>query len=102
MKYMKFIQSPIQMRLFKLPPHYQSLWSKGEQDPEFWKEVVTALVDEKHNTKILRNRYPITMFQGGLPHEPFFIVINNREQVIIGPNKKMLATYVVGELEVLI
>ena len=42
------------------------------------------------------------MFQGGLPHEPFFIVINNREQVIIGPNKKMLATYVVGELEVLI
>ena len=42
------------------------------------------------------------MFQEGLPHEPYFIVINNRGQVIIGPNKKTVATYVVEELEVLI
>jgi len=42
------------------------------------------------------------MFQGGQPHEPYFIAINNREQVIIGPSKKTVVTYVVGELEVLI
>ena len=42
------------------------------------------------------------MFQGGLPHKPFFIAIDNRGQVIIGPNKKMVATYVIEELEVLI
>jgi len=42
------------------------------------------------------------MFQGGLLHEPFFITINNQGQVIIGPNKKTVATYVVGELEVLV
>ena len=42
------------------------------------------------------------MFQGGPPHEPYFIGINNREQVIISPNKKTVATYVVGKLEVLI
>jgi len=42
------------------------------------------------------------MFQGGSPHEPYFIAINNRGQVIIGPNKKIVATFVVGELEVLI
>jgi len=42
------------------------------------------------------------MFQEGLPHEPFFITINNQGQVIIGPNKKMVATYVVEELEVLV
>ena len=47
--------------------------------------------------KTIRNTY-----KGGLPHEPYFIVIDNREQVIIGPNKKTVATYVVGELEVLI
>jgi len=41
------------------------------------------------------------MFQGGPPHELFFIAINNRDQVIIGPNKKTIAMYVVGELEVL-
>ena len=42
------------------------------------------------------------MFQGGLPHEPYFIAINNREQVIISPNKKIVATYVIEELEVLV
>ena len=59
-------------------------------------------MDDNYNTKISRNGYPITMFQGGLPHEPYFIAIDNWGQVIIGPNKKMVATYVVGELKMLI
>ena len=42
------------------------------------------------------------MFQRGLLHEPFFITINNQGLVIIDPNKKMVATYVVGELKMLI
>jgi len=45
LKYMKFVQSPTQTRLFKPLPHYQSLKSRGEQDPKFWKEVAIALVD---------------------------------------------------------
>jgi len=49
-----------------------------------------------------RNGYPIRMFQEGPLHEPFFIAIENRGQIIIGPNKKTVVTYVVGELEVLI
>jgi len=61
-KYMKFVRSPTQMRLFKLLPHYQSLKSRGEQDPKFWKEIARALVDQKHNTKTTRNGYPIIMF----------------------------------------
>ena len=61
-----------------------------------------ALVDQKHNTETARNGYQIVMFQGGLPYEPYFIAIDNRGQVIIGPNKKTVATYVVEELEVLI
>jgi len=36
-KYMKFIQAPTQTRIFRPPPHYQSLKSRGEQDPVFWK-----------------------------------------------------------------
>ena len=42
------------------------------------------------------------MVQGGLPHKPYFIAIDNREQIIIGPSKKIVATHVVEELEVLI
>jgi len=100
--YMKSVHTPIQTRIFWPPPHYQSLKSRGEQDSKFWKEVAIALVDQKHNTEISRNGYPIIIFQGGPPHEPYFITIDNWGQVIIGLNKKTVATYMVGELEVLI
>ena len=102
LKYMKFIQSPTQTRLFWPPPYYQSLKSREEENPKFWKEVAMAFVDKKHNTETARNCYPIVMFQGGPLHEPYFIAIDNREQVIIGPSKKTVAIYMVGELEVLI
>jgi len=42
------------------------------------------------------------MYQGGLPYKPYFIAIDNRGQVIIGPNKKTVAIYIAEELEVLI
>ena len=99
---MKFIWSLTQTRIFRPLLHYQSLQSRGEQDPEFWKEVATALVDEKHNIETLRNSYSIMMFQGGPLYELYFIAIDNWGQVIIGPNKKTVVTYVVGKLEVLI
>jgi len=50
---------------------------RGEQDSDFWKKVATALVDNKHNKETVRNGYPIQIFQGGLPHKPFFIAIDN-------------------------
>jgi len=66
------------------------------------KKVALALVDNKHNTETSRNGYPINMYQGGPPHKPYFITIDNKDQVIIGPNKKTVAIYVIRELEVLI
>jgi len=101
-KCMKFIWSPIQTRLFKPSLHYQLLQFRGEQGPEFWKEVATTLVDDNYDTKTSRDSYPITMFQEGLPYEPYFIAIDNWGQVIIDPNKKIVATYVVGKLKILI
>ena len=35
LKYIKFIKSSIQMRIFQPPSYYQSLQSRGEQDPNF-------------------------------------------------------------------
>ena len=101
-KYMKFVKTPSQTRLFQPPPYYQSLKSRGEQDPSFWKEVVTAFLDKKKNTDTARNGRQIPMYQGGPPYELYFIAINNRDQIIIGPSKKIVTTHVVGELEVLI
>jgi len=96
---MKFVKTPSQTRIFQPPPYYQSLKSRGEQDPSFWKEIVTAFLDKK-NTDTARNSCQIPMYQGGPLHEPYFIAIDNRDQ--IGPSKKIVATHVVGELEVLI
>jgi len=102
LKYMKFIQMPSQTRIFKPPPHYQSLKSREEQDPVFWREVAMAFIERKYNMDTARNGLQIHMFQGGSLHKPYFITINNKDQVIIGPSKKIVATHVVGELEVLV
>ena len=99
---MKFVQTSSQTRIFKLPPHYQSLKSRGEQDPIFWNKVAKAFLEKKYNMNTARNRYQIYMFQGGLLHKPYFIAIDNRKQVIIRPRKKIVATHVVEELEVLV
>jgi len=101
-KYMKFVKTPLQTRIFQPLPYYQSLRSRGEQDPAFWKEVVTAFLDRKRNTDTSRNGCQIPMYQGGPPHEPYLIAIDNKDQIIIVPSKKIVATYVVGELEVLV
>ena len=88
--------------MFWLLPHYQSLKSREEQDPKFWKEIATALVENNHNTETSQNGYPIAIYQGGLPYEPYFIAINNWGQVRIDPNKKMVTMHMIGELEMLI
>jgi len=99
---MKFVRTSSQTRIFKLPPHYQSLKSRGKQDPIFWNKVAKAFLEKKYNTNTARNGYQIYMFQGGLLYKPYFIAIDNREQVIIRPGKKIVATHVVEELEVLV
>jgi len=42
------------------------------------------------------------MFQEGSPYEPYFIAIDNMEQIIIGPNKKIVAIHTVGESVVIV
>ena len=101
-KYIKFVKSPLQTRIFWPPPHYQSLKSREEQDPMFWKEVAKMFLEKKRNTNTSWNGQQISMYQGGLPHEPYFIDIDNRDQIIIRPNKKTVAMYMIGELEVLV
>ena len=98
---MKFMKTLSQTRIFRPPPYYQSLKSRGKQDPIFWKEVATAFLEQKPNMETARNRYQISMFQRGPPHEPYFIAMDNKDQIIISPSKKIVAIHVVGELEIL-
>ena len=101
-KYMKFVKTLSQTRIFRPPPYYQSLKSRGEQDPTFWNEVAMVFLDKKYDTDTARNGYQIHILQGGSLHEPYFIAKDNKDQIIIGPSKKIVATHMVGELEVLV
>ncbi len=56
---------------------------------------------KKHNTDITRKGFPIKMYMGGLPHESYFIVLTLQGQIIIGPTKKLITTYVIGDLALL-
>ena len=61
-----------------------------------------AFLKKKYNTDMARNGHQIHMFQGGPPHELYFIAMDNKNQIILGSSKKIVATHVVGELEVLV
>ena len=41
-KYIKFIWSPTQTRIFQPSLYYQLFKSRGEQNLEFWKEIATV------------------------------------------------------------
>ena len=100
-KYMKFIQTPIQITPFYPPPHYQSLQPQGEKDKQYWKEIAVVFLKKKHNTDTTRKGLPIEICIGGPPHEPYFITLTLQEQIIIGPTKKLITTYVVRDLVLL-
>jgi len=64
--------------------------------------VVIAFLEKKYNMETLRNRYQISMFQGGPLHKPYFIAISNIEQIIIGPSKNIVAIHIMEELVVMV
>ena len=49
----------------------------------------------------MRKIFPIKMYIGGPPHELYFIALKLRGQMIVGPTKKLITTYIVGDLALL-
>ena len=58
-------------------------------------------LEKKHNADTTRKGFPIEMHIGGPPYEPCFIMLTLQEQIIIGPTKKLVTIYVVGDLALL-
>ena len=44
------------------------------------------------------SRFPIKMYSRGLSHELFFIALTLQETIVIGPTKKLVALYMIGNL----
>ena len=49
----------------------------------------------------MRKGFPIKIYMGGPPHKPYFIMLTLWRQIIIGSMKKLVTTYVVGDLVLL-
>jgi len=41
------------------------------------------------------------MYTGGPPHEPYFIVLALKGELVIGPTKKLVTSYMVRDLALL-
>ena len=82
-------------------PHYKSLWPQEKQDKQYWNEISVEFLKKKHNRDTMRREFSIKMYSGGLPHKPYFIVLMLQGQIVIGPTKEMVASYVVGDLALL-
>jgi len=60
-----------------------------------------VFLEKKHNADITRKGFPIKMYTRGLPHEPYFITLILQGKIIVGPTKKLVTTYVAGDLALL-
>ena len=59
---------------------------------------MVEFIKQKYNADINYWGFLIEMFTEGPPHEPFFIALTLWEILVIEPTKKLVATYVVGDL----
>ena len=73
-KTLKILQSSTKTIPFLPPAHYKMIQQDGEKN------------------------IPIKMYSGRLPHELFFIALNLQGTIFIGPTKKLVASYIIGDL----
>ena len=100
-KFTKLLQAPVKTTPFYLPPYYKSLQPNREKDKQYWKEIAIEFLKQKHNADITKCEFPIKMYMKGLLYELYFITIILQGEIIIGPTKKLVALYIVGNLALL-
>ena len=79
--------------------HYQiiKLFEEIENKTNTRKKSLSSLF-KKYNLDTSRHGFSIEMFTGGLLHEFFFITLTLQEEIVIGPTKKPVIFYMVGDL----
>jgi len=60
-----------------------------------------VFLKKKYNANTTRKGFPIEMYMRRLSHKPYLIVLTLWGQIIIEPTKKLVVTYVVGDLALL-
>ena len=97
-KVLQTLQALTETTIFFPPEYHKTIYQEGEINPLYWKEIVVEFIKQKHNADTSYQGFPIKIFIEGPPHKPFFIVLTLWEILVIGPTKKLVAIYVVGDL----
>jgi len=82
---------------FLPPAGYHIISRNGEKSSRYWNWIVKGLLESKQNSKIVRRGFKIPLYTGGPPHEPWFILEAADEGYIVGPQKKLVVIYAMGE-----
>ena len=97
-KIFKILQSPMKTIPFLLSVYYKSIWLDRENNIQYWNEITAEFIKQKHNSNTSHWRFLIKMYSEGLLHEPFFIILNLQETIVIGLTKKLVTLYMVRNL----
>ena len=95
------MQAPIKTTLFYPPSYYKSLHPQGELNEQYQNKVAIVFLEKKHNVDTTRKDFPIEIYMGGPPYELYFIALTLQGKIIIRSTKKIVASYVVGDLALL-
>ena len=98
-KALKILQSPSKTSPFLLLAYYKTIRQDREKNMQYWKEIIAKFIKQKHNLDISYQEFPTKIYTEGLPHKPFFIVLTLWETMVIRPTKKLVASYMVRDLE---
>ena len=92
------LQSPVKIILFLPPNHYKTIQVNEEKNRTYWSDIAYQFLQQKYNTDTSCQGILIKIYTGGPLYKPFFIAYCIQGQLIIGPTKKMVVTYVVEGL----
>ena len=83
--------------LFIFYPRYHTISRNREDSSRYWNWIVKELTKSKQNSETVQREFKIPLHTGRPPHEPWFIAEAPDESHIVGPQKKSVAIYVMGE-----
>ena len=95
--FLKQFKAPNNVTHFLPPAGYHTISRNGENSLRYWSWIVKELIESKQNLEMVRRGFKIPLYARGPPHKPWFIAETPDEGYIVGPQKKSVAIYTMGE-----
>jgi len=95
--FLKQFKVPNNITCFLPPAGYRTISRNGENSSRYWNWIVKGLIESKQNSETVQRGFKIPLYAGVPPHKSWFIAEAPDEGYIVGPQKKSVAIYTMGE-----